>query len=167
MSGAGKTTIARQLTAALRRSGKPTVLVDGDEIRAIFKYDENSNAHTVEGRRINAERIQEICQWLDQQEINVVCSILCIFSDILEANRKLFDQYFEVFIDVPRPILEKRDIKNLYAPALRGETKNVVGVDIPFPIPGQPDLRIDNSREDADLDAIVNSIIRSSFGNNG
>jgi len=53
----------------------------------------------------------------------------------------------------------KRDQKNLYAPALRGEKKNVIGVDLPFTVPAHFDLKIDNSDDHPDFSAIAKNIL--------
>jgi len=136
-----------------------TVLVDGDEIRAIFKHDRGDAPYTIAGRRKNAERICELCAWLDRQGINVVCCILSIFEESRQWNRQTYSSYYEVFIDVSMEALLKRDIKNLYAPALAGRTKNVVGVDIPFDPPQRPDFVFDNSADEADFDAVAANIL--------
>jgi adenylylsulfate kinase-like enzyme len=55
--------------------------------------------------------------------------------------------------------LVERDIKNLYAPALRGEIKDVVGVDIPFPDPPHADLIIDNDNYLENLTPLVDQVL--------
>jgi len=160
LSGAGKTTIGRELFAQWQAVAPNTVLVDGDEIRAVFKHDSGPDAYNVAGRRKNAERIVELCLWLDRQNINVVCSILCIFDDVLTENRKRFPHYFEVFVDAPIAQVIARDVKGVYGPAVRGETKNVVGVDIPFPHPKQPDYHLDNGNPGLDAKGTARDILR-------
>ena len=161
LSGAGKTTIGRALCEKWQAIDRATVLIDGDEIREIFRHDRSADAYSVEGRRANAERIVELSAWLDRQGINVVCSILCIFPDILAANRERFSAYFEVFIDAPMEQLEERDDKGLYTSAHSGQTPNVVGVDIPFPVPLAPDILIDNSGSTLDANAAAENILQS------
>ncbi|MBF0383003.1 MAG: adenylyl-sulfate kinase [Magnetococcales bacterium] len=160
MSGAGKTTIGRQLHTQWKKQAPNTVLVDGDDMRAIFAHNHSPANYTVAGRRENAERIVELCLWLDRQGINVVCCILCIFDDILLKNRELFSNYFEIFVTAPMKILEQRDVKNIYKPARRGEMRNVVGIDIPFSPPKQPDMVIDNSTADLHMHAVADDILR-------
>jgi len=161
MSGAGKTTIARKLRDLWSESYPNTVLVDGDEIREIMQQDQQKDSHTIAGRRKNAERITALCQWLDQQNINVVCSILSIFPDLRAQNRSNFSNYFEVFIDVPIEVLASRDTNNLYAPAMKGEVFDVVGIDIHFPVPEAPDLVIDNSKDGLDVEATAWEILEA------
>ena len=54
--------------------------------------------------------------------------------------------------------LFKRDNKNLYKPALSGQINNVVGIDIPFEEPQNPDTTIENEIEHND-EKILNKII--------
>ncbi len=161
MSGAGKTTIGKELHRQWKERDPAIVLIDGDEIREVFKHDRSSDAYTINGRRINADRITELCLWLDRQNINVACCILSIFPEMQKKNREQFSEYREVFIDVPFEILKLRDYKGLYAAALEGKMKNVVGVDIPFTPPPNPDIVIDNSKEGSDPSAQAKEILNA------
>lgn len=159
LSGAGKSTIGREVHRRWRALEPNTVLVDGDEIRAVFKHDAAEKDYSVAGQRVNAERIVEVCGWLDRQEINVVCCILCIFPNLLAANRELFRDYREVYVAAPMDILHERDTKGLYAAAARGETRNVVGADIPFPEPVAPDLVLETSGRSGDHLALADRVM--------
>ena len=55
--------------------------------------------------------------------------------------------------------LLRRDIKDLYAKAMKGEISNVVGVDIDFPEPSNPELIIENDVERTDFDELIDNII--------
>ena len=160
LSGAGKTTIGRSLYENWKSIAPNTIMVDGDEIRALFKRDKGFDSYSVEGRRVNAESIVELCSWLDKQGINVVCNILCIFEDILAENKNIFSEYYEVYIDTPLDVVIERDIKGIYSPAIKGETKHVVGVDIEFPIPKSPDLTIENNMKEA-VSKIAENIMKN------
>lgn len=141
LAGAGKTVIGKELYKKLGEKYDNIVFLDGDAIRNIMG---NDLGHTLNDRKKNADRICQLCKFLDTQNIHVICSILSIFHESQEWNRNNYKQYFEVFIDVSRDTLIKRDQKGLYSKALRGEIENVVGVDIPFPSPINPDLIIHN-----------------------
>lgn len=159
LSGSGKTTIAQGLTRQLREVGKTIVLVDGDEMRSIFKFDQAPGNYSLEGRRRNAERILAVCKWLESQGVDVVCSILCIFPDILLANRERFSGYVEVFLDVALDVAKERDIKGLYAAREQGETQNVVGIDIEFPRPVASDLIFNTGDQKVKADDVVSDIL--------
>ena len=160
MSGSGKTTIGRAIANQLRKLAPNTVLLDGDEIRGVFAYDQGDHPYAIEGRLINAERITALCELLDRQGIHVVCCVLSIFPEMRSGNRHRFSAYFEVFMDAPLSVLESRDVKGLYASARRGEAKNVVGVDIPFPRPDQADMVIDSSGVVDNIEALASQVLR-------
>jgi adenylylsulfate kinase-like enzyme len=50
------------------------------------------------------------------------------------------EDYFEVFVDTPLEICEKRDVKGLYAKARKGEIRGFTGIDAPFESPENPEL---------------------------
>jgi len=162
LSGSGKSTLGHEVARQLREVKPNTVLLDGDELRKFFAHDQGNEPYTVQGRRINAERIVALCEMLDSQGIHVVCCILSIFPDMRLENRKRFSHYFEVFMDAPLDVLMARDVKGMYAAARRGEVNNVVGIDIPFERPVGSDITIDTSKNDANIKALASNILKQS-----
>jgi len=156
LSGSGKTTIANSLYSELKSKNPSLVRLDGDEFRAIFQ---NDTDHTIGGRQKNAERISNFCKVLDQQGINVIASVLSIFPEWQEWNRNTFTSYFEVFLDIPIEIVAKRDPKNIYKNATFIKKPNIVGIDIPFPKPVNPDLIISPEQQASGVNACVNYIL--------
>ena len=148
LSGAGKTTLGKELHHQLHAETRHLLYLDGDEFREIFRNDVD---HTIEGRRKNAERISHFCKVLDQQNIHVIASVLSIFPEWQEWNRKNFSKYFEIYLKVPINVLAERDPKDLYQKAQAGEMDNVVGIDIPFPEPLNPDLIIDHILQESGI----------------
>ena len=142
LSGAGKTFIGKELATTLKAEHDNLVYLDGDILRDVWG---DSLGHTIEARKINAKRISKLCHMFDQQGIHVVATVLSIFPEWQTWNRQNFKQYFEVFVDTDLETLKKRDSKGLYAKAMAGELENVVGIDIPFPRPKNPDLILANS----------------------
>lgn len=136
------------------------MLLDGDELRELFGHDRDESVFTIEGRRVNAERMVALCTLLDRQGVNVVCCILSLFAQMRAENRRRFSRYFEVFLDTPLHLLEARDSKGLYAAAAAGKTRNVVGIDIPFEKPATSDLVVDASARLADVGALAERILR-------
>ena len=159
LSGSGKSTIGSLIYQEWKATAPDTVLVDGDDVRRLFALDDDNHRYTEEARRDVAHRIVDFCAWLDDQHINAVCCTISLFPEIHERNRAQFSEYFEVYIDVPMETLYRRDNKNLYARALNGEEKNVVGVDIPFSPPAAPDRVIDNRTDLDDLRPVAREIL--------
>lgn len=161
LSGAGKTTIGRALYKDMKSKHRHTVFIDGDEIREMFRHDQHADAYSLIGRKMNAERIQAMCAWLENQDIDVVCCILSVFDEISQQNRTHFKQYFEVFVDTPLPLLIEQDGKGLYQAALSGKTKNVVGIDLHYTPPHSPNFVIKNTMQKHNIDGYVQSIINA------
>lgn len=149
LSGAGKTTFAEHLVCMIRARGRQIVLLDGDRVRDLFG---NDLTHDLEGRRRNAERICQLCAFLDAQDIDVVCAILSIFPESREWCRANLRGYYEVFIDTSIDVLRDRDSKGLYAGYACGDICNVAGLDLEFPRPSSPELLIEN---DGSLDELL------------
>ncbi len=156
LSGTGKTTLATQVVERIRAENGKVVLLDGDLIRTLFGNDVD---HTIDGRRRNAERLSVLTKYLSDQGIDVVAAVLSIFPDWREWNRKNIENYSEVYMKASIETLLRRDIKNLYAKAIRGEIANVVGVDIPFPEPENPELVLDNNIDRGDLSDFINQVM--------
>lgn len=163
LSGSGKTTIGRRLIDLWRPQAPNTVLLDGDEIRKVLGLEKNRKYYTLEGRRHTAARIGELCAWLDRQGINVVCCTISLFRELHDRNRAVLSGYFEVYLDAPVEALAQRDTKNLYAPALKGDLKNVVGVDLPFDVPADPDMVIDAAADRPDFQRIAATILKQAM----
>ena len=143
----------------MKQKHRHTVFIDGDEVREMFRHDQHKDAYSLAGRRQNAERIQAMCAWLDNQQIDVVCCILSIFDEISQQNRHKFQHYYEVFVDTPLPVLIEQDGKGLYQAALSGKTENVVGVDIEYHAPKKPNLVIKNSLQKQNIKGYVENIL--------
>lgn len=157
LSASGKTTIGRRLAEALRARCTNVVFLDGDMLREVWG---DSLGHDIEGRLANARRISHLCRLLDRQGIHVVAAVLSIFPEWQAWNRRNFSRYFEVFLEVPMTVLLKRETKGLYQAARGGHLSNVVGVDIPFPRPANPDLVIDNSADLPDPGVLAERIVK-------
>ncbi len=155
LSAAGKTTIGKQLYDTLKPSHPNLVFIDGDDIRKVFG---NDLGHTMEDRLKNAERICRLCKYFASQGIHVVCSILSLFPESREWNRNNIPDYFEVYIKAPMAALENREFKGLYRDFEQGKITGVVGKDIPFAEPNQPDLVLDNSQARTDFAPLVDEI---------
>lgn len=139
LAGAGKTTVGRALHALLQQGGRTVAFLDGDHVREMM---DNDLGHTLEDRRRNGRRMSRICHYLDSQGIDVVCATLSQFDEHQGWNRANNSRYFEVYLDVPMAVLEARDQKGLYSGARAGKIRDVVGVDMPFPPPKNPDMVI-------------------------
>ena len=158
MSASGKTTIGKKLFDKLVLSDEKWIFLDGDTFRNILGED---LGHTIEDRRKNAYRISRFCEYLSSQGINVVACVLSIFHDNQRYNKDNIKDYKEVYIDVDFDKLILRDNKELYKKALKGEIKDIVGVDIEFKPPYSPDMIIDNNEDNPNYEQMIENIIKT------
>lgn len=142
LSGAGKTTLGRAYWAHQRALGRDNlVYLDGDTLREVFG---NGLGHTPAERHQLAMSYSRLCQMLTAQGIDVVCATISMFATVRDWNRSNIPGYVEIYLDVPIEVLERRDQKQLYSRARRGEIRHVMGVDEPVVPPAAPDIRIVN-----------------------
>jgi adenylylsulfate kinase-like enzyme/phosphohistidine swiveling domain-containing protein len=141
LSGAGKTTLGRELSSRLRAAGRSVTFLDGDALRAAIAEDLGySPAH----RRQSAMRNARLCRLLAEQGGDVVCATISLFHEVQRWNRENIPGYREIYLRVPVDELRRRDSKGIYAEDQRGDGRNVVGMDVPAEAPEAPDLVLDN-----------------------
>ena len=140
LSGSGKSSLAASLHALLKPLRPALVRLDGDEIRAAFGGDLGFKEAD---RFRQIQRIQRISKMLADQDVDLLVAALYSHPELLAWNRAHLPGYFEIYLKADVDFLASREIKALYARARRGEIADVVGVDIPWHAPVQPDLVID------------------------
>ena len=140
LAGSGKSTIAKELYIRLRDAGLSVVYLDGDELRDVlgaYSYDK-------QGRISVAKKRADMARLLSRQGIITIVSTISMFDEIYQYNREQLPNYLEVYIACAYEELIRRDQKQLYSKALKGELPNVVGVDIDYDEPSAH-LHIDNT----------------------
>ena len=141
LAGSGKTSIAKLFSEKLKVKGVYPILLDGDYIRETFNI---SKDFSYEGRLKLAKIYSRLAKMLSDQGFLVIVSVIAMYDEIFDYNRKNIKNYTEVFLDVPINELAVRDKKKLYSKGLKGEIKNVVGIDIKAELPKKPDIKIFN-----------------------
>ena len=143
LSGSGKSTLAQQLEKNLFEKGRLTMLLDGDNLRTGI----NKNLGFSDEDRIeNIRRAAEVSKLFAYNGIVTICSLISPTDIVREMARKTIgDKYFEVFVDCPLEVCEKRDVKGLYHKARQGLIKDFTGIDSVFEAPQNADLVIDTS----------------------
>ena len=159
LSGAGKTTIGKLFFGLLRDHNPCSVFLDGDILREVFG---NDLGHSREERLKSAMRNSRLCKTLSDQGIDVVCATISLFRECQEWNRGQMPGYHEIYLRVPMKVLIERDQKQLYSRALRGEMKDVMGVDLPVEEPVTPELIIDN--DGRNTPAQIAAMLSAKFG---
>jgi len=139
-SASGKTTISDQLFKVLEKKYKNLVHLDGDHARKIYL---NESGYDPASRSKNIKKYMGVVSWLNSFNISAIVAVINAFEKDRSFCRQKLRNYKEVYLKCSIEERIKRDKKKLYLPALNGEKKHVVDVDIPFEIPEKAELTID------------------------
>jgi bifunctional enzyme CysN/CysC len=156
LSGAGKSTIANLVEKRLQTLGLHTYLLDGDNVRHGLNRDLGfTDADRVE----NIRRVAEVAKLMLDAGLIVLVSFISPFraERRMARDRVELGEFIEIFVDTPLSVAEGRDRKGLYREARAGRLKNFTGIDSPYEIPEQPDIRIDTISQTAEqaVDQII------------
>jgi adenylylsulfate kinase len=153
LSGAGKSTIARIVSAELVRAGHLVEELDGDVVRERLSPDLGFSR---EERDANVERIAWLASRLTRHGAAVVVSSISPFEEGRARARAMveeFGPFVEVHVRAGIEDCARRDPKGLYRKALRGEIPNFTGISDPYEPPVDPELVVDTTVEPARLSA--------------
>ena len=140
LSGAGKTTIGGLFYRRLKERKPNAFLLDGDEFRRMLCQD---LGYSKEDRLKSAYRGFGMSCMIANQGIDVVNCGIAMYSEIRQWNRENIENYKEIYIKVSKETLLRRDQKGLYSAG-----KSVVGIDLPFDEPENPDFVIENNGDE-------------------
>lgn len=149
LPSAGKTTLARALIEVLGRRGIDTELLDGDEVRTHLSA---GLGFSKADRDTQVTRIGFVAELLARHGVLVLVPVIAPYADARDRVRAHHagrgTALLQVHLSTPVQVCADRDVKGLYAKAFRGEISAMTGVDDPYEIPADPDLRIDTSTVD-------------------
>ncbi len=138
----GKSTIARELWAELRRRGLAACLLDGDEVRARLHpppgYDDASR------ERFYAT-LADLAALLASQALVVVVAATAHRREYRDRARRAAGRFLEVHVRCDPALAAARDDKGLYRRASRGEVSQVPGADLPYEEPESPEVVVDGA----------------------
>lgn len=145
LSGSGKSTVAIALERELHSRGLLCRILDGDNIRSGIN---NNLGFSAEDRVENIRRIAEVGRLFVDTGIITIAAFISPNNQLREMAAEIIgkDDFVEVFVSTPLEECEKRDVKDLYAKARRGEIKNFTGISAPFEAPEHPDITLDTSK---------------------
>jgi len=145
-SGSGKSTIARVLLSQFLEIGdRPVTLLDGDIVRTHLS---SELGFSKEHRDINVRRIGFVASEITKNRGIAICAPIAPYSLTRRQVRQMIEQYggfIEVHVATPLEVCEQRDPKGIYAKARAGLIKGFTGIDDPYEVPENPDVRIDTT----------------------
>jgi adenylylsulfate kinase-like enzyme len=134
LPGSGKSTLAVSLQDELKKNGEISVRLDGDEMRTVMHNGVNFDR---DSRLSLAKSYQQLAKIIVKQQVSVIVSTVSLFFDIHDSNRKLFENYFEVYLDVDQDKLAVGDRGWLYC-----GNQDVPGVNQAIELPKNPNLHL-------------------------
>ncbi|XP_059507665.1 bifunctional 3'-phosphoadenosine 5'-phosphosulfate synthase 1 isoform X2 [Stegostoma tigrinum] len=121
--------------------GIPCYTLDGDNIR----HGLNKNLGFSPGdREENIRRIAEVAKLFADAGLVCLASFISPYTKDRQNGRSIHEDaglpFFEIFVDAPLHVCEKRDVKGLYKKARAGEIKGFTGIDSEYEKPEAPEL---------------------------
>ncbi|MBX6770199.1 MAG: adenylyl-sulfate kinase [Chloroflexi bacterium] len=144
LSGAGKSTLAELLAKELRRRGERVEILDGDVVR---QHLSQGLGFSRADRDTNIRRIAFVAHLLSRNGVVVIVAAISPYRSTRAEARALIGRFVEVYVRCPLEELVRRDVKGLYARALRGEIANFTGVSDPYEEPEAPEVIVDTDRQ--------------------
>jgi adenylyl-sulfate kinase len=145
LSGAGKSTLAGRIGAHLAQRGVAVEILDGDEVRENLS---KGLGFSKEDRDTNIRRIGFVANLLAKHGVCAITAAISPYRSIRdEVRSKASAPFVEVYVDAPLEVVEKRDVKGLYAKARARLVPMMTGVDDPYEPPLAPEIVVHTGRE--------------------
>lgn len=146
LSGAGKSTVAKALTAALGAYDRPVTLLDGDVVRLNLS---KGLGFSKGDRDTNILRIGYVASLVAKSGGLAICAPIAPYRKTRGEVRRMVGsngRFVEVHVATDLATCESRDPKGLYARARAGQIKGFTGIDDPYEAPENPELRLDTGK---------------------
>jgi len=152
LSGSGKSTTAELLRVKLLEYGRKVTLLDGDVVRT---YLSSGLTFSRADRDTHVRRLGCVSSEIVRHGGIVICAAISPYRTTRNEVRHMVgdDHFIEVFVDTPLVVCEQRDPKGLYVKARRGELLGFTGIDDPYELPLEPNIKLDTVLKSAEDNA--------------
>lgn len=147
LSGAGKSTVAKGVSAAIREHGERTVtLLDGDVVRRELSA---GLGYSRTDRDRNVRRVGWVAAEIARHRGVAICCPIAPYAQARTHARALARAagagFVLVWVATSLAECERRDRKGLYAKARSGDLTGMTGVDDPYEEPDDAELVLDTA----------------------
>ena len=147
LSGAGKSTVADEVTRRLAGRGVRVQRLDGDVVRTTLCADLGFSR---EDRDTNIARVAFVAGLLTEHGVITLASFISPFRSQREQAREIIGSFAEVYVRCGVETCIRRDPKGLYRKALAGEIPNFTGISQVYQEPRKPELVLDTEHRDSE-----------------
>ncbi len=161
--GSGKSTIAKRLKEVLKSKGLCVEHLDGDEVRPWLSPEAGFSR---EDRVRHLRRVAFVSHLLARNGVVVIASFVSPYRETRDLARELNKGYFvEVYVKCPVEVAIERDPKGLYKKALKGEIKNMTGIQDVYEPPENPEVVVETDKESVDesVKKILDYLVEAGF----
>lgn len=147
LSQSGKTTLADGIQQWLLSNDIKPQILDGRFVRSkIGDFLGYSREERIKVSRVMAA----MASVLNENNVPVIVTAITPYQESRRLNRSILKNYYEIYMDCPVEVCMQRDATGNYAGAVRGDLHHFIGVDDPFEVPGDTNLRVPS--DDLDID---------------
>ena len=141
LSGAGKSTLANHLK---NNHFLYIVIVDGDALRKGINADLTMSS---EDRTKNITRAAHLCKLINDGGHNVIACLTSPSESQREMAKEIIgqDNFFLVYVSCDLQTVCDRDTKGLYEAYINGKITDMVGFDIPYEVPVNPNIVVNTA----------------------
>jgi adenylylsulfate kinase len=151
LPSSGKTTIAKRLEKYLRSRGFKVELLDGDDVR---KWLSPEAGFSREDRERHLRRVAYVSKLLARNGVVIIASFVSPYRNVRDEARRMVEgeglKFIEVYVKCSLEECMRRDSKGLYEKALRGEIRDMTGVQDVYEEPLNPEVLVDSEKQDPD-----------------
>ena len=144
LSGAGKSTVSNALIPLLTARGKQVELLDGDVVRTHLSA---GLTFSRADRDTNVRRIGWVADLVARHGGVALVAAISPFREIRDEVKRTYANVIEVYVNASVDECARRDVKGLYAKAMKGEIPNFTGVSDPYEPPTSPEVELKTADE--------------------
>lgn len=143
LPGAGKSTIAYELSQRLLHHTLVSYVLDGEVVRKSLCSDLE---YTPSSQHECTRRVAESAITLTKVGCIAIASLVSPYRDARENARQIHHRrgipFIEVFVATPLQVCKQRDDLELYKQAEKGDLLDFVGISMPYEAPNNPEVII-------------------------
>ncbi len=151
LPSSGKSTLAGRIRDRLREAGRPTLVLDGDEVRRALVP---TPGYTPEGRDAFYATLARLAALVAGQGFVVVVPATAHRAAYRAQARALAPRFVEVYVAAPAEECRRRDAKGLYAAATAG-LPDMPGAGVTYEAPEAPEVVASGGEDDGAAEAVL------------